>query len=915
MSIKNKIILISISLLIPFALLSINLIKQNILKSNDIKQNLLGLEYNNKLRLLSIDIAKHRGLIHSYANSYSDFEKDIFNLEKQVDQEITNIQKFDDQNLNILYKNIKIQNIITLWENTKLSNIENSTHKEESFLSHTALLNVIIESIELISKETHLKNTASTINTIMNKKIITLNEHIGQLRGLGAGILAKKEINQNDVRTLLALYGMIEEEINSLNKEELISSRTKKLSTSIKEFLKQIDDQLLLTDFIKSDPKDLFYLGEKTIKNTQPIYLYLDAKYKDIIFNKIEKNYTYNELIIFFLTLVIIVNILLSNFLYKSILLKNKKLEESAFNVVKGNFDNKLEYKINDEYADLISAFNLMSESINQNMAFLDGYKMAIDESSIVSKTDKKGIITYANDKFCEISGYSREELIGKPHNIIRHPDVPKEAFKKMWETIKSKQVWHGIVKNRKKDSDYYIVDATIIPIVDNNKDIIEYVAVRHDITELEKGKEELRKQKTDLLTGLPNRNQILEDIITFKHPILIFININSFAKLNDFYGTQIGDKVLVSLSKWLKHIANDSNVNLYKLHADEFALLNEEGDFTRLKYLDFISKIITYIESNKIVCNNNNCITITVTAGIAFYDKNNEYKEMLTNANIALKKAKKSSKKFLTYDDTMRQDENYEKNMHWIERIKEAIHNNRIITYFQPIVDNKTQTCNKFECLARLKEENGDIVSPFHFLDIAKQAKLYPEITKIVITKAFKTFENLKDYEFSINLTLEDIEDTSTIALLIDKLSSYPNPSRVILEIVESEEIKDYNMVSSFIKQVKEFGAKIAIDDFGSGYSNFEHILSLDADFLKIDGSLIKNIDTDEESRIITSAIIAFSKKLNRKTIVEYVHNEKIYEIVREIGADYSQGYFLGEPQSQPKIDALYEKKIEVFS
>jgi len=118
-----------------------------------------------------------------------------------------------------------------------------------------------------------------------------------------------------------------------------------------------------------------------------------------------------------------------------------------------------------------------------------------------------------------------------------------------------------------------------------------------------------------------------------------------------------------------------------------------------------------------------------------------------------------------------------------------------------------------------------------------------------------------------------------------------------VVFEITESQEISDYKLINKFIQYVKEYNVKIAIDDFGSGYANFEHILNMDADYIKIDGTLIKNIDTDRNSYIITEAIINFSKKLGRKTIAEFIHNKKIYNIVKRLGADYSQGFYLGVP------------------
>ncbi|NPA28785.1 MAG: HD domain-containing protein [Epsilonproteobacteria bacterium] len=143
---------------------------------------------------------------------------------------------------------------------------------------------------------------------------------------------------------------------------------------------------------------------------------------------------------------------------------------------------------------------NRIRSNILKNISLLNEYKTAVDQSTIVSKTDTRGVITYANDKFCEISGYSAAELLGKPHNIVRHPDMPAEAFRQMWATIKAKKTWHGIVKNRKKNGGSYIVEATIKPILDHTGEIVEYIAIRHDITEVFRLKEEVENTQRDLL-------------------------------------------------------------------------------------------------------------------------------------------------------------------------------------------------------------------------------------------------------------------------------------------------------------------------------------------------------------------------------------------------------------------------------
>ncbi|HHD80213.1 MAG TPA: EAL domain-containing protein, partial [Campylobacterales bacterium] len=519
--------------------------------------------------------------------------------------------------------------------------------------------------------------------------------------------------------------------------------------------------------------------------------------------------------------------------------------------------------------------------------------------SSIVSKTDLKGIITYANDMFCQISGYTREELIGSSHNIVRHPDVSKEAFENMWKTIQSKKIWKGTVKNRRKDGSAYIVNATIIPILDNRREIIEYVAVRHDITELEKSKEELRKQRVDLLTKLPNRNQLIEDLETAIKPIVFYINIDDFSGFNDFYGKIISDNTLIRLSKILSSLKNEKRFKLYKLEADQFILLFEEGYISKDNLQFFFEELTEEIEMK--MCStefgNKNRISISITGGCATYYSSDDYEKLVLYSNIARKKAQLEHSKFLIFHHSMRKSEDYAHNIEWIKRIKEAISEDRVVCYYQPIFTEQNKKPTKYESLVRIIDRDGQAISPFFFLEIARKAKLYPQITQIIINKALDTFEKRTDIEFSINLTVDDILSEKIVNYIYQRLESYPNPSRVIFEITESEEVTDYQVINKFIKRVKEYNVKIAIDDFGSGYANFEHILNIDADYIKIDGTLIKNIDTNENSYIITEAIINFSKKLGRKTIAEFIHNQDVYNIVKKLGADYYQGFYLGVP------------------
>ncbi|MFA6630448.1 MAG: EAL domain-containing protein, partial [Sulfuricurvum sp.] len=177
---------------------------------------------------------------------------------------------------------------------------------------------------------------------------------------------------------------------------------------------------------------------------------------------------------------------------------------------------------------------------------------------------------------------------------------------------------------------------------------------------------------------------------------------------------------------------------------------------------------------------------------------------------------------------------------------------------------------------------------------------KLYPQITLEVVYQACRVFAS-RDEEFSINLSDSDIRNPHTVNEIIKTIRETGTASQIVFEILESEGIENYDEVTRFIAQVKAMGAKIAIDDFGTGYSNFENILKLSVDYIKIDGSLVRELSGNERHRIIIETIIDFAQKIGAKTIAEFVADEDIYTILKELGVDYSQGYFTGKPIPLP--------------
>ena len=219
--------------------------------------------------------------------------------------------------------------------------------------------------------------------------------------------------------------------------------------------------------------------------------------------------------------------------------------------------------------------------------------------------------------------------------------------------------------------------------------------------------------------------------------------------------------------------------------------------------------------------------------------------------------------------------------------------------SYFQPIINNQTKKIEKYESLVRLVTEDAQLLTPHYFLDVAKKGRYYSKITRIVLENSFGVLSKIPEASISINLSTHDIERDEIIDYIDEMLDRYAHEAhRIIFELLESEDIKDFLLVKRFIRNVKSKGVKIAIDDFGTGYSNFERLLSYEPDILKIDGSLIRNIKDNEINKNIVETIVLFAQKQKLSTVAEFVENEEIYAIVRDLGIDYSQGFHFGRPE-----------------
>jgi len=393
-----------------------------------------------------------------------------------------------------------------------------------------------------------------------------------------------------------------------------------------------------------------------------------------------------------------------------------------------------------------------------------------------------------------------------------------------------------------------------------------------------------------DSLTQLKNRTAFMRDSSKMESPKLILLNIDAFKSINEYYGNASGDFLLCEIASMLEVFARDYNLKVYRVGGDEFALLEDNMlDLERYEEIAdalvelFVSKIFALPETNQEV-------EINITLGICL-----EKEGIIEKASVALKEAKRKQIHYLCYFKNIDNLRAYVNQMHWSNVIKDAIAQDRVIPFYQPIFDANKKIV-KYECLARIVSHNNESIAPINFLNVSKKIKRYINIEKIIIQKSFAAIEH-NDKIISVNLSARDMSDGDVSNFLIAMLNKYQVAKRVIFEILEEENIMHFDRVINFVSRLKKMGCKIAIDDFGSGYSNFGYLLLLKLDYLKIDGTLVRNVDRDKSSLAIISAIAAFAQKSGIKTIAEYIHNEKVFQICKDLDINEFQGFYLGKP------------------
>lgn len=397
--------------------------------------------------------------------------------------------------------------------------------------------------------------------------------------------------------------------------------------------------------------------------------------------------------------------------------------------------------------------------------------------------------------------------------------------------------------------------------------------------------------------TTLPNRAAFREKLPDIDSPALFLIKIDNIEPISRFYGDSTGTGIEKHIVRFLQEKQPpefQQYGTLFHLGRGMFGFLVKSSDrgINRHNARQLAQQLIHNFSSHQSLDKAEH-YDLDFTMVICFEKEN-----LLEKSEVALEEAIRNKTGLIMVDEVIHDIyQGIGENILWLKKVKEAVQEQRLVPFYQPIFNDRINAVDKYEALVRMIDENGNVVPPWRFLTIAKNSKYYPDITKIMIKKAMETFNNRSE-DFSINLSALDIENKAIRFFILDCLNQMPGvAARLTLEIVEQEGLKFIDIMKEFVKQVKEYGVKIAIDDFGSGYSNFRTLIDLDVNYIKIDGSLIRNVHTDAATRNVVETIHSFAQKSSIAVIAEFVENQEILDCLKAMGIYYFQGYFFGKP------------------
>ncbi|WP_223569352.1 putative bifunctional diguanylate cyclase/phosphodiesterase [Pseudomonas sp. BF-R-26] len=542
-------------------------------------------------------------------------------------------------------------------------------------------------------------------------------------------------------------------------------------------------------------------------------------------------------------------------------------------------------------------------------------YRRAVDAAAIFSETDLNGRITYVNDQFCAVSGYSREELLGQNHRLLNSGLHSADFFAAMWRTIALGNIWKGEICNRAKDGSLYWVDSTMVPVLDDSTGRIHrYLSIRFDISEKRQLLQSLQwRVGHDVLTGLPNRaflSDLLDQALEFSRheniPLAVcMLDLDGFKAVNDGYGHASGDMLLVEVAKRLRDIVRGEDV-VARLAGDEFVLvLRYVRDLQELRAA--LNRVLGAISAPYTLHGKD--INVFASIGVTLFPHDNEDAEtLLRHADQAMYVAKQSGRNRFHLFDVSR-DQEVKATHQTVERVRQALVAGELRLHFQPKVNMRRGVVVGFEALLRWEHPQNGMVPPREFLPLVEDTDLIIDIGEWVMDQVLSQLHRWQQagqgWPISINIAARHFQRADFVDRLRQVLARHAQvaPQMLDLEIVESVAIENIQHVSACLQACQALGVQFSLGDFGTGYSSLSYLKRLRTQTIKIDKSFVRDILNDHDDLALTTAVIGLARAFGRQVIAEGLESVEHGELLLRLGCEVAQGYFIARPMPPGEV------------
>jgi diguanylate cyclase (GGDEF)-like protein/PAS domain S-box-containing protein len=544
-------------------------------------------------------------------------------------------------------------------------------------------------------------------------------------------------------------------------------------------------------------------------------------------------------------------------------------------------------------------------------------YRRAVDAAAIFSETDLNGRITYVNDQFCVVSGYSREELLGQNHRLLNSGLHSADFFAAMWRTIALGNVWKGEICNRAKDGRLYWVDSTMVPVLDDTTGLVDrYLSIRFDISEKRQLLQSLQwRVGHDVLTGLPNRaflSDLLDQALEFSRqeniPLAVcMLDLDGFKAVNDGYGHASGDMLLVEVAKRLRDIVRGEDV-VARLAGDEFVLvLRYVRDLPELRAA--LSRVLGAISAPYTLHGKD--INVFASIGVTLFPHDNEDAEtLLRHADQAMYVAKQRGRnRFHLFDVSL--DQEVKATHQTVERVRQALVAGEFRLHFQPKVNMRRGEVVGFEALLRWQHPQNGMVPPREFLPLVEDTDLIIDIGEWVMDQVLSQVHHWQQvgqgWPVSIHIAARHFQRADFVDRLRQVLARHAQvaPRMLDLEIVESVAIENIQHVSACLQACQALGVQFSLGDFGTGYSSLSYLKRLRTQTIKIDKSFVRDILNDRDDLALTTAVIGLARAFGRQVIAEGLESLEHGELLLRLGCEVAQGYFIARPMPPSEVPA----------